>query len=78
VDDIKCKKVKLALCLTVEHYTMKTYGGVNVYTHVFFTSALVGGEWSTTRLGRLDRRLDGHQSRSGQHGEVKILAPTGT
>jgi hypothetical protein len=26
----------------------------------------------------LDRRLDGSQSRSGQHGEEKILDPTGT
>jgi hypothetical protein len=26
----------------------------------------------------LDRRLGGPQSRSGRHGEVKILAPTGT
>jgi hypothetical protein len=25
---------------------MKTYGGVEVHTHVFLTSALVGGEWS--------------------------------
>jgi hypothetical protein len=25
---------------------MKAYGGVDVYVHIFFTSALVGGEWS--------------------------------
>jgi hypothetical protein len=31
---------------------MKTYGGVDVYIHVFFTSALVGGEWSASRPGR--------------------------
>jgi hypothetical protein len=31
---------------------MKTYGGVDVYTHVFLTSALVGGEWSASRPGR--------------------------
>jgi hypothetical protein len=30
---------------------MKAYGGVDVYTHVFFTSALVGGELSTSRSG---------------------------
>jgi hypothetical protein len=24
---------------------MKTYGGVDVYIHVFVTSALVGDEW---------------------------------
>jgi hypothetical protein len=28
---------------------MKMYGGVDVYTHVFLTSALVGGEWSASR-----------------------------
>jgi hypothetical protein len=28
---------------------MKAYGGVDVYTHVFLTSALAGGEWSISR-----------------------------
>jgi hypothetical protein len=32
---------------------MKTYGGVDVQTHVFLTSALVGGEWSASRPGRV-------------------------
>jgi hypothetical protein len=31
---------------------MKAYGGVGVQTHVFLTSALVGGEWPASRLGR--------------------------
>jgi hypothetical protein len=31
---------------------MKVYGGVDVYIHVFLTLALVGGEWSASRLGR--------------------------
>jgi hypothetical protein len=31
---------------------MKAYGGVDVYIHIFLTSALVGGEWSASRLGR--------------------------
>jgi hypothetical protein len=68
---------------------MKAYGGVDAYIHIFLTSALVGGEWSASRPGRftprgksprypLDRKLDGPQSRSGRHGEVKILDPTGT
>jgi hypothetical protein len=30
---------------------MKTYGGVDVQMHIFLTSALVGGEWSASRLG---------------------------
>jgi hypothetical protein len=31
---------------------MKVYGGVDVYINVFFTSALVGGEWSASGLSR--------------------------
>jgi hypothetical protein len=31
---------------------MKAYGGVDVYFHIFLTSALAGGEWSTSRPGR--------------------------
>jgi hypothetical protein len=31
---------------------MNTYGGVDVQIHVFLTSALVGGEWSASRLCR--------------------------
>jgi hypothetical protein len=31
---------------------MKKYGGVDVHTHVFLTSALVGDEWSPSRPGR--------------------------
>jgi hypothetical protein len=30
---------------------MKMYVGVDVQTHVFLTSALVGGEWSASRPG---------------------------
>jgi hypothetical protein len=30
---------------------MMTYGGVDVWTHVFLTSALVGVEWSASRPG---------------------------
>jgi hypothetical protein len=35
---------------------MKEYGGVDVYIHVFLTSALVGGEWSASRTGRFTPR----------------------
>jgi hypothetical protein len=31
---------------------MKAYGAVDVYIHIFLTSALVGGEWSASRPGR--------------------------
>jgi hypothetical protein len=44
-------KVTLSQCLT-KHYAMKTYGGVDVYIHIFLTSALVRGEWSASHPGR--------------------------
>jgi hypothetical protein len=28
---------------------MKAYGGVDIWIHIFFTSALVGGEWPDSR-----------------------------
>jgi hypothetical protein len=31
---------------------MKAYEGVDVQTHIFLISALVGGEWSASRPGR--------------------------
>jgi hypothetical protein len=33
---------------------MKAYGEVDVYIHIVLTSALVGGEWSTSRPGRFN------------------------
>jgi hypothetical protein len=30
---------------------MKAYKGVDVWIHIFLTSALVGGEWSASRPG---------------------------
>jgi hypothetical protein len=35
---------------------MMAYGGVDVQTHVFLTSALVGGEWSASCPGRFTFR----------------------
>jgi hypothetical protein len=68
---------------------MKAYEGVDVYTHVFLTSAPVGGERSASHPGHftpgekapqypLNRRLCGTQSWSGRDQEVKILDPPGT
>jgi hypothetical protein len=34
---------------------MKAYGGVDVYIHIFLTSALPGSEWSVSRPGRFTR-----------------------
>jgi hypothetical protein len=31
---------------------MKAYGGVDVWIHIFLTSALAGGEWSDSRRSR--------------------------
>jgi hypothetical protein len=55
---------------------MKAYAGVDIYTRVFLTSALVVRELSASRSGRftpgergpgtLDRRLGGPQSRYGR------------
>jgi hypothetical protein len=42
---------------------MKAYGGVDVYIHIFLTSALAGGEWSTSRPGRFNPG----ESASGTH-----------
>jgi hypothetical protein len=68
---------------------MKAYEGVDVYIHIFLTSALALGEWSASRPGRFTpgeralgtqwiRRVGGPQSLSGRRGEEKILDPTGT
>jgi hypothetical protein len=38
---------------------MKAYGGADVYIHILLTSALVGGEWSTSRPGRFTPREKG-------------------
>jgi hypothetical protein len=35
---------------------MKAYGEVDVYIHIFLTSALAGGEWSASRPGRFTSR----------------------
>jgi len=44
-------KIELSLCL-FNYHTMKTFEVVEVQLHAFLTSALDGGEWSTSRLGR--------------------------
>jgi hypothetical protein len=31
---------------------MKAYGEVEIWIHIFLTSALAGGEWSASRPGR--------------------------
>jgi hypothetical protein len=69
---------------------MKTYAGVEVQLHVLLTSALDGGQWSTSRPGcftpgerspdvRLDMRLGGPQGRYDRDGKDKkqISVPTG-
>jgi hypothetical protein len=42
---------------------MKTYGGVDILSHIFFTSALAEGEWSASRPGHfipVERALSTH------------------
>jgi hypothetical protein len=36
----------------IKHNSMKGCGGVDIETHVFLTSVLIGREWSASRLGR--------------------------
>jgi hypothetical protein len=56
VSKVKVKvKVKLSLYL-IKHHAMKTYWGVEVYLHVFSTSALDGGEWSASHPGHFTPR----------------------
>jgi hypothetical protein len=57
---------------------MKAYVGVDVYIHIFLTSALAGGEWSASRHGRFIPRYPLARRLGGQFGDEKILDPTGT
>jgi hypothetical protein len=66
---------------------MKAYGVVDVWIHVFLTSALVGGEWSASRPCRFtpgERTPDTHSTggwvgpRAGLDNVEKILDSTGT
>lgn len=75
-------KARLSLCL-INHYAMKVYGGVDVYSHVFLTS-LFGGEGQLHALnaltpGRkspwylLGRRLVGPRTGLGDVERRKVL-----
>jgi hypothetical protein len=67
---------------------MKTYGGLDVRIHVFFTSALAGGGWPASRPCRftcgkkprypLQRRLGEAQNQSRRCGGEKNRAPADT
>jgi hypothetical protein len=45
---------------------MKAYGEVDVWIHVFLTSALAAGDWSASRPGRL---TPGEKRQSGRRRE---------
>jgi hypothetical protein len=66
---------------------MQMYTRMDVQIHVFPTSALVGGEWSASRTGRLTRGETAHGThligdwvgpRAGLDDVEKILDPAGT
>jgi hypothetical protein len=73
---------KIRYLILIKYQPMKTYEGVDTAL-TFLTSALYDGEWSASRTSCLktvppylmDRRLGGHQSRSGHYGEGKSLLP---
>jgi hypothetical protein len=75
------KKVKLSLCL-IKHYAIKTYGGVDVKSHIFLTPALVGEEWSASCSGPFTSGThligDWVGLRAGLDVVEKILDSTGT
>jgi hypothetical protein len=54
---------------------MKTYGGVDIYIHIFLTSALVGGEWSASSPCRctLGERAPGTHGIGGWVGPIAGL-----
>jgi hypothetical protein len=51
-------KAQKCPCALTEHHAMKTYWGVELWLHVFLTSALDGGEWSASRPGRFTIRKE--------------------
>jgi hypothetical protein len=66
---------------------MKAYMGVDVYIHIFLTSALAGGEWSPSCPGRFTPRENSPGThwiggwvdpRAGLDDGEKILNPTGS
>jgi hypothetical protein len=60
-------RVRCPCAQLIKHYAMKAYGGVDVYIHIFLTSALVGGEWSASRPGRFttEKKLLGTHRKVG-------------
>jgi hypothetical protein len=66
----------IRMCLVPHH---EEVWGIGVIAPPFFTVALDGGKWSDSHLirftARLDRRLDGPQSRFGHCGVEKNLLP---
>jgi hypothetical protein len=52
VSTFRAQRQSCPCAQVIKHYAMKTHGGVDVYIHVFLTSALVGDKWSASRPGR--------------------------
>jgi hypothetical protein len=59
----RVKQVELPICLTNEALRQEGVWGVDVQSHIFLTSALIGGEWSASRPCRFtpgERAPDTH------------------
>jgi hypothetical protein len=65
-------KVKFSL----KRYSMKTYGGADVWTHVFLNLALYGGKWSASRPGRSSvKAINITEKPSGLFVTEKVISP---
>jgi hypothetical protein len=62
----------------LSNYAMKTYGGVDICIHLFLTLTLAGLPQGKSPQYPLNRRLGGPQNESGERGEKKNIALTGT
>jgi hypothetical protein len=82
---VRCSLLSYGLFSPAVSNSMVSHGGVDVWFHVFLTSALVAGEWSASCFGRFTSgeiangtQCDGWVSEpSGGRRQRRILDPAG-